>query len=221
MQKSRYPMLIALTFALVATTTQVQSATDEGWYGGLSLGASRIKLADDFLSYPGATGQSLSKDETGTAYKLFAGYRLKRNFALEGGYTDFGSFSATNNIAAIALFGPGSLAVKLKSSGFHLDAVGIVPVGNKFELFGKLGVILTTTKATFAGSGSVQISFPGTPPSSKHSDLNLKAGIGAEYHLSGPLGLRLEGEQAFGVGDANTTGKGDIRVFSLGLNYRF
>jgi OOP family OmpA-OmpF porin len=221
MQNSRCPLLIALTFALAASATQAQSVTHEGWYGGLSLGASQVKFADDFLSYPGATGQSLSKHETGNAYKLFVGYRLKRTFALEGGYTNFGSFSATNNIAAIALFGPGALAFKLKSRGFHFDAVGIVPVGDKFDLFGKLGVIYTTTAATFTGTGSVQTSFPGVPPNSKHSGLNLKAGIGAEYRFSGPLGLRLEGEQAFGVGDTNTTGKGDIRVFSLGLTYRF
>jgi len=210
-----------LILVLAATAAHAQTGSDGGWYGGISLGQSRVKFADDFLSFPGATGESLSKDETGGAYKLFAGYRHTRHFALEGGYTDFGSFSATNDIAAIALFGPGSLSFKLKSSGFHLDTVGILPIGGKFEIFGRLGVIYTTTKATFSGTGSVLVAAPGVPPNSKHSELNLKPGIGAEYRFSQALGLRLEAEQALKVGDANTTGEGDIRVFSLGLTSRF
>jgi OmpA-OmpF porin, OOP family len=220
MRKSFRGLLIVpvLTYAAAA---QAQSAGGSPFYGGISLGQSQVRFSEDFLSFPGATGESLSKDETGNAYKVFIGYRVSRNFAVEGGYTNFGEFSATNNISAIALFGPGSLSFKFKSSGFNMDAVGILPISDAFEAFGKLGLIYTTSKATFSGTGSVTVAAPGVPPNATQSEVNLKAGIGAEYHFVPALGLRVEYERIFKVGDENKTGEGDIGMFSLGLTVRF
>src|SRR5437868_10629033 len=98
-----------------------------GWYGGVSVGQSKISFDNSSLAVAGATASSISKDETDTAWKLFAGYRFGRHLAVEGGYTDFGKFSATNTVTAPAA---GSLTVGFKSSGPHAEVVGILPLGN-------------------------------------------------------------------------------------------
>jgi OmpA-OmpF porin, OOP family len=204
--------LVALAALVTAGTAAAQS--ERGWYGGLSFGQSSVKFDDDFLAIGGATASSLSKDDTDTAFKLLAGYRLQRNFALEGGFTDFGKFSAERRVTAPAT---GTASATVKSSGLHLDAVGILPVGN-FDLFAKLGLIYTTTKADLSSTGAVVLT---ADRSAKKSEINPKIGLGAEYHFSRALGVRAEYEQAFAVGDENSTGEGDIQMLSVGLTLRF
>jgi OmpA-OmpF porin, OOP family len=204
--------LVALATLTAAGTAAAQS--DRGWYGGVSLGRSSVNFDDDFLAISGATASTLSKDDTDSGVKLFAGYRLQRNFALEGGFTDFGSFSAERRITAPAT---GTASASVKSSGFHLDAVGILPIGN-FDLLAKLGLIYTTTKTDLSSTGAVVLT---ADRSAKKSELNPKLGVGVEYHFSRALSLRSEYEQAFSVGDANSTGEGDIQMLSVGLIFRF
>jgi OOP family OmpA-OmpF porin len=197
--------------ALAASGAWAQSGV-EGWYGGFSFGQSKIKIDDSTVVVAGATASSVSKDETDTGFKLYAGRRFNPNFALEGGYTDFGKFSATRTVTAPSA---GSFGVSIKSSGFHVDAVGILPI-NRFDLFAKAGVIYTTTKADFSSSGAVS-----APGNNKKSEFDGKYGFGASYRLSQALALRAEWERALKVGDPDKTGEGDIDLLSVGLNWRF
>lgn len=70
-------------------------------------------------------------DDDSTAYKFFGGYRATENFAIEGGYRDFGK----------AKSGPFSVEV----DGFDVSALGLLPIG-PFDLFAKGGVIFWDTK---------------------------------------------------------------------------
>lgn len=190
-------------------------AQDRGWYGGISFGQTQVTIDNSFVAVSGATAGTISKDETGSAFKLYAGYRLMRNLAIEGGYTDFGSFSATNNVTAPAA---GTLRHSNKVSGVLVDAVGVLPAGSNFEFSGKAGIVFTNTKADFTSTGAVVILGNAHPT---HSEANLKFGIGAEYRISRNLGLRLEHELVMDVGDFATTGEGAISMLSLGLTFRF
>ena len=62
--------------AALALGTSVAAAQEAGWYGGLDLGASHLSGID--------LGDSLDRSETG--YGLNLGYRINRNFAVEGAY---------------------------------------------------------------------------------------------------------------------------------------
>ena len=201
--------LAAAAFALASTAAYAQS----GWYGGVSLGQSKIQIDDSSVDVAGATASSVTKDETDTGFKLYAGNRLNGNFALEGGFTDFGKFSATRNVTAPAV---GSAMATVKSSGFHFDALGILPLGG-FDLFAKVGLIYTTTKTDLSTSGAlVSVSANG-----KSSEFDGKYGIGAEYRLPNAMGIRAEWERALNVGDPNKTGEGNIDLISVGLTWRF
>lgn len=196
--------LSAAALLLAASAAYAQSGP---WYGGVSLGQSHVKFDDESFALPGA---GISKDESDTGFKIFAGYRFIPNFALEGGFTDFGKFGVT-------LSAPGSSAnFDVKISGFHLDAVGILPIGN-WDLFAKVGTINTTTKTSVSASGA----FFATTSGDKKTEWNLKYGIGAEYRITRQLGVRAEYEIAKDVGDQNTTGEGDVSLLSAGLTFRF
>jgi OOP family OmpA-OmpF porin len=202
---------MALAFAAMVASAQ---APDKGFYLGASLGQSQIKFDDASLRIGGATSSSISKNETDTAWKIFAGYRFFKYFAVEGGYTDLGKFSATTTVTAPAA---GSATINFKSKGPHLEGVGILPLGN-FSLFGKAGVMLTITQSSGTASGAV--TFRGNPNNTTN-EANFKAGIGAGYDFTRNFGMRVEAEQVFGVGDKDKTGEGDIRLFTAGLLYRF
>jgi OOP family OmpA-OmpF porin len=191
------------------------------WYVGVGLGSSVVKFADDFLATPGSTTQSFSKDETGHGFKAYVGHRLFRYLAVEGGYINLGEFAARRDFSGPALFGPGSISLKLRSHGLFADAVGLLPVGERVLLFLKGGVLLARTKADVTTSGSASFVRGGQPQSGTDTSPGFKAGGGASFDMSSKLAIRVEYEQAFNVGDAHTTGQGDIGFLSIGGMYRF
>jgi len=102
-------------------------------------------------------------------------------------------------------------------SGVHFDAVGILPVKKWFELFGKLGVVVTTEKADLSTTGAAQM--PGNSRTTR-SEFNPKIGFGGDIRIWRALGMRIEYEWIGSVG-ARSLGEGDIELYSVGLHYRF
>ena len=146
---------LPLAFAFASAGALAQDDM-RGAYVGLSVGQSRVTIEDSAVTVLGATASSFSKDETDTGFKLYAGYRFNRHFALEGGWTDLGSFRATRNVTAPAV---GSLSAEIEASGFHFDAVGILPL-QQFFLFGKLGLMYATTETSRSSTGAVVLAGP-------------------------------------------------------------
>ena len=210
--------LIAPALALVAAGAhaQEQPAAERGWYGGFSAGQSRIDFANSNVApVPFATQGTLVENDTDFAYKLFVGYRLQRHLALEFGYTNFGHFSATRTVTAPAA---GSRTFSMTVDGFHFDVVGIVPVSSNFELFGKIGIIRTTTKIDNSVTGAVVLNSP-----AKQEEVNIdpvRLGIGAEFRFSRAVGLRVEYERQridWEIFSENPT----VSLLSAGLVFRF
>lgn len=207
---------LAIALAATLPSAQAQEA-GKRWYGGLSVGQSMVKFSDDFLPVDGATASTLNdKKETDVGYKIFAGYRFVRYFAVEGGYTDLGKFHVQRDVVLPA---SGTVREELKINGWHLDAVGILPLGTSFSLFGKVGGIYNQVKGSFTTSGAVAIA-PGESANQTHTGVNLKYGLGAAYDFTDRLGIRAEWERASDLGD-DKVGKGDVDLVSVGLVVRF
>jgi OOP family OmpA-OmpF porin len=203
---------LPLAFAFASAGALAQDDM-RGAYVGLSAGQSNVRIDDSAIVVFDATTSSMSKDETDTGFKLYAGYRFNRHFALEGGWTDLGSFSATRNVTAPVV---GSAGFKVESSGFHFDAVGIIPI-QRFFLFGKLGLMYATTKTSRSATGEVGLI---DPSSSKDSEVEFKAGVGAGFAFTRNLAIRAEFERVTDVGTTET-GEGDIDLISIGVTWRF
>jgi OmpA-OmpF porin, OOP family len=194
---------------IAAANSPLAIATDDGWYGGIGIGQSRAKINDDKIrSQLGGTAD-IADDDTDIGYRIFGGRKFNRNFALEGGYFNLGKFGFT------AVAPGGSLVGSAKFQGLNLDAVGILPMTEKFSLLGRVGLTYTEAKDSFATTGSVTVA--NAAPSK--SEANYKVGFGMQYDLTRALGLRGEWER-YRVNDA-IGNKGDIDMLVVGLIYTF
>src|ERR1700694_5064302 len=131
----------ALGLAGFAAVSPPAAAADEsGWYGGISVGQSRAKIANDRIanqlraSGVGLVTTSIDDDERDKGFKLLAGRKFNRNFAVEGGYFNLGKFGFTAHTLPA-----GTLTGTAKFQGLNLDAVGILPFSEKLSGFGRAG----------------------------------------------------------------------------------
>jgi OmpA-OmpF porin, OOP family len=191
-------------------SSQLASAEDSGWLVGASVGQSSANIDDAGISAQlqgaGLTMTSISDDDTDLGFKIFGGYKFNKHFALEGGYFNLGQFGYTANTNPT-----GTLNGSIKLQGLNIDAVGILPITEKFSAFGRIGAIYAEAKDSFSGSGAVVVS----DPNPSKSDWNYKAGLGLQYDLTKTVGLRAEWER-YRINDA-VGNDGDINMISVGV----
>lgn len=213
-----------LAIALLAVVAGSASAADDkeddtgwddaAWYVGGNLGLSTSVIADkrveESLLADGLTMTSISDDEEDYGYKLFGGYRFGRNFAIEAGIFDLGSFGYKAGTMP-----EGVREAELEVKGLNVDLVGMLPMTENFSALGRFGVQYATTEGAFSGTGAVVVTVPNT----KETESNYKFGFGVQYALNHNLALRGEAER-FRIDD--TVGHdGDVNLYSVGLVYRF
>ena len=146
-----------------------------------------------------------SVDGKDTGYKIFGGYQFNPYFAVEVAYVDLGKATYSGTFAD-PVFGP--LAVTggtLETWGLNASAVGILPLGAAFELFGKLGIMGWESKARDTTGGA--------PFSGEADGGDISFGVGMAAHLTRNVGIRLEWERFKAVDD--------IDLVSAGLVFKF
>ena len=207
-------MGLAVLAALAAGTSPLTMAQDLGWYGGANIGRSAARIDDARITSGLAAGglgtSSISDRDRSTGFKLYGGYQLHRNFALEGGYFDLGKFGYTANTIPT-----GTLDGNIRLKGFNLDAVGLLPFTERFSALGRVGLNYAKASDSFTGTGAVNV----TNPNPSKTGTNYKLGVGLQYAFTEALGLRAEVER-YRVNDA-VGNKGHVDLFSVGLVYRF
>jgi OOP family OmpA-OmpF porin len=216
----------SLLMALLATALSVGVHAQEmqlqpvaGWYGAANAGQSKVKIDDLDLASLDATG-SESKDETDTAWRLAIGYQFNPYLAVEGGYVDFGRFKQEATITAPV---SGSFSGDIEARGWFIDAVGTYPLGAKVSVLGRVGTVRSTTKTSFSTGGGLSgaLAAAGIDSSPSASEWNWRYGLGLQFDFTRSLALRLEYDQTRNVGKEDTTGEGNIDVWSLGVVLRF
>ncbi|MAF32089.1 MAG: hypothetical protein CMF60_07765 [Magnetococcales bacterium] len=168
--------LLGVTVALLTTTA---NATELKPYVGLDVSGVSFEMDSDV---------SAVLPDRYTAVSPYVGVELSDKFAIEGGYIK--SSEESKNV--------GANQVRLKFSGFYLDAVGKYAVNEKIDLLGSVG--LQRTKA------EVEVLPAGT--TGDDTAIDLRIGGGAEYALNDKVGLRAnlryinyeDGALQYGVG---------------------
>ena len=176
-----------------ASFAQATKPADAGFYIGGSVG----EASGDC----NATAQT-SCDDKDSAWKIFGGYQLNRNFAVELGYSDLGEVSSS-----------GPFGTKVESTLWDLVAVGSLPLDNNFSLYGKLGAY----RAEAELSSNVGVS-----GDKKTTDLTY--GLGARYDFTRNLAVRAEWQRYQGIEVPNTvltSGDSDADVLNIGVLWKF
>lgn len=181
--------------ALVALPAAAQSMNSA--YLGGGIGQSKFKDSCSNLSSPGGTC-----DDKDTAWKLFGGYQLNRNFAAELGWSELGKAKAADASGA---------GVEAKSWATDLSVIGAIPI-DAFSVFGRLGGYYGKTDLSGFASGS-------------KSTTNVTYGAGVQYDFSKALGVRGEW-QRYAKMKARDDASGtevdtDVDVIGVSVLYRF
>lgn len=104
--------IIALGLCFAVSTTAFAA---EDFYAGAGIGSAKTKIDD--------TGFN----ESDLSFKLFGGFNISDNLAIEAAYYDFGK--------------PSAQGMEVNTDGFGGFAVGIVPLNPQISLFAKAGFL--------------------------------------------------------------------------------
>lgn len=127
---------------------------------GLYVGGSVAKPDWNANSINGVSG-----DSSGTGLKVYGGWQLHPNFAVEASAFRLGRLSGSNGDA--------------KADGVGVDAVGMLPFATDWTALAKLGVASVKTRA---GGDDDRSTVP-------------KVGLGVQYNLSQTMAIRGEWER--------------------------
>jgi len=215
--------LVLSTTSAFAQDIPANNCKCGSWYVGAGVGYSKSHIDDTVTPIPGVT-YILSDDDNDWGGKVFAGYQWNPNFAMEGGYVDFGQISQTLTTVMPAV---GSLNADFKSRGMFLDAIGIVPIGNVFSIDGKVGGYYAHNSLDFSAAGPIEPLIPaafataGVPINEYKNELKWKVGLGARYDFTKNIGVRAEWERYFDLDTDHSGGGTDIDLYSVNIIYFF
>jgi outer membrane protein OmpA-like peptidoglycan-associated protein len=184
----RKSVLAAATAAVLAASPAF-AADDSGFYVGAGLG--NFALDSDTIY----NGKDFDGSDIG--YKVFGGYQFMRYLAVELEYLDGGE---PDDNFRDDRFPDERLKVSAGVTGFVGSAVGILPIGERFDVFGKLGFIYWDGD----GSGKIRDADGTLAKISYGNDgTDFAWAVGGTWHITHNLGLRAE-YQGFEIDDFNS-----------------
>ena len=168
----------AVLFSVIITSLIFTSKVFSGdFYVGGSIGLSDSDASLSAIC-AGATG---SIDDTDTGWKLYGGYRINENIAIEGGYVDLGTNSASATLGGTSITGSGDF------TGLTLAGVVGTNVTQSVGIFAKAGLILWDMEASgSSGSTFLAVDDDGT---------ELTFGVGVNMRINSNVKARIEWER--------------------------
>ncbi len=158
-------------------------------------GKSYVGAQYSFVTYT----ESDIPDFNPTALVFRGGYKLNKNFALEGRF-GFGLSSDSQIVSGINL----DLEVDTIYGAY---GIGYMPVSDKVDVYGILGVTQGKLSAT-ASLGSISASVTG-------DDSDISYGVGADFNVSNQVAINIEYMSYFSKSDF------DASALSIGANFNF
>jgi OmpA-OmpF porin, OOP family len=204
-------LLISTTLAATLFTPQAfaQNA-DMGSYLGLGFGQSNIKLnSTDFSDLD-------TKDETGSAFKIYGGQQFNKNLAVEIGYANLGK--ATGTGTASRGFATATASNSYKASALTVAAVGLLPLENSgFSLLGMAGLSVNRIETKVV----VDYVFDSISDSVTKSKTDFYYGVGAKYAINKNFAVRVQYENFGKAGDEEQGTRSKLDLTSLNVEYKF
>lgn len=187
---------VLMTIVLMAAVAVPVGAAENGFYVGGGLGVSSLDVRDFNPDYA-----DLRFEQEDFGFKLFGGYRVLKYFAVEAGYTDFGNVKMWEG-GNLDSYQESNIDVTMWS-GY---AVGLIPVSEKVDLFGKVGYASWNVDNRVIDVDETE------DRSTSGSDPAWGLGINLRFKK---LGARFEGDW-LNIGDSS-----GVFLFSVSLTYQF
>ncbi len=188
--------LSALCIAVSGTAlTQTAFAADEdaGFTIGVDYGRTEAKKYCENIT-------NCSNSDNGP--RIEVGYDFNKSFGLELGYTSFGTLFESND---------SSISIQQKSNAITFSAIGTVPVGDFFGIFGRVGYARYDTN----NSGTIE----GVPIKDESGNTPFW-GAGVKFNVSPEFAVRVEYQNYADLSDQPGR-KDDVQGLFAGGVYRF
>jgi OmpA family protein len=228
-------VLLGLVFAGLAEAAPKKRTRNQnriGPYGAAFVGMTGYKgdqsdnesIVEDILTNNGIPFQNLesSTDDSDFGFQATFGYRFHRFFAAELGLVQYGELT-TNAGADLDFpddgrpFVPTNVEMTFGVGGPLISAVGILPIQEKFELYGRVGYLFASTKREISLRVEGERAISG---SGKGDAQELVYGGGFSWNINQVYSIRAEYQVVTDVG-SERTGSEDLGNLSLGLIVRF
>ena len=185
----------------IFSDTSGGGATAAGLYGGASIGRAfedhcttiDYSYSSDYAGEESGNSDSCEESSEETAWKIFGGYKVMPNFALEGAYIDFGTETTETD---------GIKTAEASLKGVSLMGVASTSVTDNIDVFGKFGVLRWKGDA-WAGKDGYEVDATTT-------GTDLAIGAGAQVNVTDNIAIRGEVEH---FDDIN------INLLSLGASF--
>ncbi len=190
MRKISVFAVVGLALLVIGT-----SATNAGgWYVGGSLGQTSADLGGSLNPGVGTV------DDSDTGFKVMGGYNIMKFLSVEAAFVDVGQVSIQEDVPV-----PDSLTAE--ANGFAVEALGIFPFANKFEVFAKVGL--------YRWDGDIKSSSSGGPTTSTGDDgTDPTFGVGFGWNAFNRGQVRVEAER-YSLENL------DVDMYSAGFAFRF
>ena len=189
---------------ILLTCAQGALGAEHGFYVGAGIGASEHDLSDGgaqssiLVSFGGPFGggvmsvprASLQADGDGTGWKGVLGYRFHRYLAAEVEYLNLGGGELRETFDLPLPFGGQTTIERTYSSdvsGPALSAAALLPLGSRFEVIVRAGVLFADTDVTFE-------EFNGS--TTTYGDQVFIGGIGLVWNIDERWSARVEYQQS-------------------------
>jgi OmpA-OmpF porin, OOP family len=172
-----------------------------------------------------------SLDDSVSVWGLNLGYRFGKYFATEVGYAKLGEASYRLPVLVTETETPAAgastvttyvseRATQFTSAGPTISALGMLPLGQYFDLHVRAGIYLADTRVT---NRTRDVQF--NTGNINHmrvdaSQTEIFGGLGGAWNINENFVLRLEYQRYLDVGDDEKTGESDIDVFNLAVLFR-
>lgn len=222
---------IALMVAMALTAGSAVAADSTGFYLGAGMGYSNWNVDDNKLTNsidsalrtstcPTCYVNKASTTQTATPFMFQAGYRFMENFAAELAYIDNGSsnykgqvFNSTTQTRV------GTVKGSRSGSGIPVSLLGIYPINETWEVFGRAGVYFGSTDnnaRAVLDSGYVL----DRQNNNGKSSTNFIGGAGVDAKFMDNWFVRGEWFAIPSFGDTRY-GSGNLNAFMATINYKF
>ncbi len=208
---------------------EAHAAETHPWYLGLGPMPTRLSIDSDQLNsiisprgYP--VPETHESRETGV--KVYGGFRATPFLAVEAGYAYLGDFAFhVRNAGTCEGVPPGYVCTavitvgaqgQISVEGWTLSAIGTLPLTDRLEVNGRLGLFHSTVKLEgYESDGS-----PSLLDNTERQTTPL-LGVELRYRLSPLISLTLGGEWMNGLGSEDKTAEIDITALTFGIQYNF
>jgi OmpA-OmpF porin, OOP family len=189
--------IAAVAAGILLMPCAVMGQEGQFYLGGSFGQAEASGFCGDMNTLVAGIGVVSNCDEKDSAWKLFGGYQINPNVAVEVTYFNYGGVAATGQTFGVPFRVTGD------ATAFGIAGVGIVPLG-RLALFGKFGFLRSEVDVAASGVGG--------SGSESDSETGIHFGLGAMLEITKNVSLRAEWE---------SNDELEVDMMSVGVQVRF